>query len=394
MVEIRGEQQMMSVGTRVRVRLCTTAMAAIWMSAVVTLAVLLAACGGDGSPKVTPTLATTPVTRTPSSESITLAGVGATFPMPLYHQWADDYRRRNPGVQVVYTGGGSGFGQSEIRAGTVDFGGSDQPLSRADLASAGLMQFPTCVGGVAPIVNIEGVGQGDLRLTGRILADIFLGEIVTWDDPAIQSVNPDVDLPDRPITVVHRSDSSGTTWIFTNYLTRVSGAWSKRVGAGTSVSWTTGEGANGNPGVTMVVASTPGAIGYTEYSYAVASDVAWTQLQNKAGRWVRASLATFSAAAASAPWNPEDGFRAVLVDQPGTSSWPIVGATWVLVRREQPSVARGNALLEFFDSCYHDRSAAEAAAALNYVTMPASVVEKIEEAWAKSITAGGRPCWP
>jgi phosphate transport system substrate-binding protein len=256
------------------------------------------------------------------------------------------------------------------------------------------MQFPTCVGGVAPIVNINGVGQGELRLTGSILAEIFLGEIVTWDDPAVRSVNPGLDLPDQPITVVHRSDSSGTTWIFTNYLTRVSGAWSKRVGAGTSVSWPTGEGANGNPGVTMIVASTPGAIGYTEYSYAMANDIACTQLQNRAGRWVHASLATFSAAADSVSWDPEDGFRAVLIDRPGASSWPIVGATWVLVRREQPSAARGKALLEFFDSCYHDESASQAATALNYVTMPPSVVEKIEEAWARSITAGDRPCWP
>jgi phosphate transport system substrate-binding protein len=294
----RGEQRMMSVGGRARARLCVSVAAAVWASGVIALVVLVAGCGGSSG--AAPSVGSSPITQGAASGGLTLAGVGATFPMPLYHQWADEYRQGTAAVQVVYTGGGSGFGQSEIMAGAVDFGGSDQPLSRADLESAGLMQFPTCVGGVAPIVNIDGVGQGDLRLTGPLLASIFLGEIVAWDDPAIRSVNPGLDLPDQPITVVHRSDSSGTTWIFTHYLSRVSGAWSRRGGAGTSVSWPTGEGANGNPGVSMIVASTPGAIGYTEYSYAIANDIACTQLRNRAGRWVRASLATFSAAATSA----------------------------------------------------------------------------------------------
>ena len=339
----------------------------------------LAACGSPSAP--------------PSSVA-QVSGAGSTFVLPLYQRWASDYRKINTGVQVVYGGGGSGFGQSQIEAGAVSFGGSDQPLSRRDLDNLCLVQFPTCVGGVVPVVHLTGIGPAKLKLTGTILANIFLGKIHRWNDPRIEAVNKGLVLPAQRIAVVHRADTSGTTWIFTNYLARVSGQWAKRVGSGTSVLWPRGISANGNPGVTAIVKTTPGAIGYVEYAYAKANKLTLVELRNKAQRWVRPTVAAFAAAASSARWSWANGFYTMLVNAPGSSSWPVTGASWVLIRCSQQSQASGATMLRFFDWCYRDPSARRDEVSLNYVPLPASVVGAVEAVWAKSVKAHGKPCWP
>ena len=276
----------------------------------------------------------------------------------------------------------------------MSFGGSDQPLSAASLRNAGLVQFPTCVGGAVPVVNLRGIGPAKLKLTGTILANIFLGKVTRWNDPSISAINRGLALPAEPIAVVHRVDPSGTTWIFTNYLSRASRSWARRVGAGLSVAWPGGASGNGNPGVAAVVKSLPGAIGYVEYAYAKANKLAYVRLRNRAQRWVRPSVAAFAAAAASARWSRANDFYTMLVDEPGRSSWPIAGATFVLVRRTQPSRAAGRTTLSFFDWCYHSSAARRDAASLNYVMLPASVVAKVEAFWAQNVASGGKPCWP
>ncbi len=323
--------------------------------------------------------------------AITLLGAGATFPYPIYSQWAHKYERLR-GVRLNYQSIGSGGGIAQIKAKTVDFGASDAPLKPAALAEAGLIQFPMVVGGVVPVVNVRGVGPGQLRLTPEVLADIFLDKIARWDDPALRALNPGLQLPGRAITVVHRADGSGTTWIFTNYLSKVSPHWRQKVGAGKAVAWPCGVGGKGNEGVAAYVQRVQGAIGYVEFAYALENKMKHASLRNRAGRFVEPSFETFQAAAANADWSSAPGFYLVLIDQPGERSWPITGASFILVHKTQPDPARARAMLEFFDWCY--RHGADMARALHYVPLPMKVVELVERTWSREIRSEGKAIWP
>jgi phosphate transport system substrate-binding protein len=324
--------------------------------------------------------------------AITINGAGATFPYPLYSRWAAEYKSRT-GVQVNYQPIGSGGGIAAIKAGTVLFGGSDAPLSASELAAAKLVQFPTCVGGVVPIVNLPGVGNGKLRLTGPVLAKIFLGEIKRWNDPAIKNLNPGLSLPSSTIYVVHRSDASGTTWIFTHYLSAVSSTWKSKVGADKSVKWPVGIGGKGNEGVTALVKAAKGRIGYVEYAYALQSRVPWAQMKNKAGYWVQPSLSSFAAAAAGATWSAKNGFATILVNASGAKSWPIAGASFVLTRKSTSDYTTARAMYKFWYWAYTNSTARSLAAKLHYVSMPLSVVKAVTNVWHTQVTAGGKPVW-
>jgi phosphate transport system substrate-binding protein len=322
----------------------------------------------------------------------TYAASGATFPAPLYQKWASDYA--STGTQINYTGVGSGAGQAAIKAGTVDFAGSDQPLTKGQLTAAGLVQFPGTIGGVVPIVNISGVGSGKLRLTGPVLAKIFLGDVTMWNSKQIKALNPGLSLPASQITVVHRSDSSGTSWIFTNYLGLMLPEWRGGPGISTAPAWTAGVGAKGSDGVAALVKSTPNSIGYVEYAYAKTNAIPWVQLRNRTGKWVQPNLITFAAAASQATWSSKNGFYTLLVNQKGAKAWPITGATWILMKKNQKSQADGKAILKFFNWAYTTTSAKASAVSLAYVSIPKPVVAMIQTFWAKNIAANGSPCWP
>ncbi len=319
-----------------------------------------------------------------------LDGAGASFPYPIYSQWAYSYEKQK-GLKLNYQSIGSGGGIAQIKAKTVDFGASDAPLEKAELDEAGLVQFPMIMGGVVPIVNIEGVGKGQLDLPSSVLADIFLGKITKWNDEAITRHNDGLDLPDKDITVVHRADGSGTTWIFTNFLEKVSSEWKQKVGMGKAVEWPCGVGGKGNEGVAQYVQKIDGAVGYVEYAYALENEIPYAILQNQAGKFVAPTIESFQAAAASADWKNAPGFYMVLTDQPGDASWPITGASFILMYRDQPDAARARAMIAFFSWCY-DRGG-EAAEKLHYVPMPGPVIELVEEQWRTQITAGGKPVW-
>ena len=296
-----------------------------------------------------------------------ISGAGATFPYPIYAKWADAYKTKT-GVGMNYQSIGSGGGIKQIKAKTVDFGASDKPLQAAELDEAGLMQFPMIMGGVVPVVNIEGVGAGKLKLSGAVLADIYLGKITKWNDPAVQKLNPGLALTDRAITVVHRSDGSGTTFIFTHYLAEVSADWKTKVGEEASVEWPTGVGGKGNEGVASYAGRINGAIGYVEYAYALQNKLAFTLLENRAGKFVAPSSESFQAAAANADWAHAPGFYLLLTNQPGDGSWPITGASFILMYKsqEKPDVAK--AALAFFDWSY--KNGGGMAGELDYVPMP------------------------
>ncbi len=322
-------------------------------------------------------------------------GAGATFPAPAYYKWAHKYQELTK-VKVNYQSIGSGGGISQIKAKTVDFGGSDDPIKQEDLKKDSLSQFPTLIGGVVPIFNLPGITAGQITLSPAVLADIFLGKIKTWNDPAIAKLNPNVKLPADAITVVHRADGSGTTWIFTNYLSKVSPEWKEKVGNNKSVSWPTGVGAKGNEGVANNVKQVQGGIGYVEYAYAAINKIPYANLVNKAGKVVAPGMESFKAAAAAADWKNAPGFYMVLTDQPGEKSWPIAGATFILVQKEQLDREKAQAMLKFFDWCYkHGDSIAEE---LHYVTMPESVVALIQDYWTKEVMfadkTGLKPIWP
>jgi phosphate transport system substrate-binding protein len=334
------------------------------------------------------------VAAAPALGATNITGAGATFPLPLYQQWASDYNKKMSDVQVSYSGGGSGFGISQIKANAVDFGGSDAPLNKGQLAASKLVQFPTCVGGVVAIYNLNGVGSGKLRLTGPVLAKIFLGEIVKWNASPIKKLNPGVNLPDKYINTVHRSDGSGTTWIFTNYLALVSQEWRGDVGIGKSVTWPVGTGAAGNPGVANVVKTTEGSIGYVEYAYAKLNKVAYAQMKNASGKWVQPKASAFSAAAAATKWTWKNGFYEILVNKRGNTVWPITGATFVLIRKDQKSADFGRTMLKFFNWALTDTSARAATSKLDYVPMPINVVNAIKAVWKSNVKSGGSPCWP
>ena len=321
----------------------------------------------------------------------TINGAGATFPYPVYGQWAWLYNK-DTGVKLNYQSIGSGGGIRQIKAKTVDFGASDAPLKAEELNEAGLLQFPMIMGGVVPVVNVPGIAAGQLKLSGSTLADIFLGKITKWNDAAITKENPGVALPDSAITVVYRADGSGTTWIFTNYLSKVSATWKDSVGNAKSVKWPSGVGGKGNEGVAAYVQRIKGSIGYVEYAYALQNKLAHSLLQNRDGNYVAPTSVTFQAAAANADWEKAEGFYLVLTDQPGAESWPITGASFILVYKEQANAETAKEVLKFFDWCY--RNGDKTAEKLDYVPMPEKVVSLVEKAWKEQIKAAGKPVWP
>ncbi len=321
----------------------------------------------------------------------TINGAGATFPYPVYGQWAWLYNK-DTGVKLNYQSIGSGGGIRQIKAKTVDFGASDAPLKAEELNEAGLLQFPMIMGGVVPVVNVPGIAAGQLKLSGATLADIFLGKITKWNDAAITKENPGVALPDTAITVVYRADGSGTTWIFTNYLSKVSATWKDSVGNAKSVKWPSGVGGKGNEGVAAYVQRIKGSIGYVEYAYALQNKLAYSLLQNRNGNYVAPTSATFQAAAANADWEKAEGFYLVLTDQPGAESWPITGASFILVYKEQANAETAKEVLKFFDWCY--RKGGKTAEKLDYVPMPEKVIALVEKTWKEQIKAAGKPVWP
>jgi len=321
----------------------------------------------------------------------TINGAGATFPYPIYAKWADAYRSKT-GVGMNYQSIGSGGGIKQITAKTVDFGASDAPLAVDKLNEIGLLQFPAVMGGVVPVVNLGGIKPGELKLTGALLADIYLGKIAKWNDDAIKQLNPGVKLPDKKITVVHRSDGSGTTFIFTHYLSKVSPEWKEKVGNNTSVKWSTGVGGKGNEGVASYVQRIRGAIGYVEYAYALQNKMPHAAMKNAAGKFVTPSSESFQAAAANADWLNTPGFNVMLTDQPGEASWPITGATFILVYKKQDKPDTAREVLKFFDWAY--KNGDKMAEDLHYVPMPDNVVKVIQQTWAKEIkAANGSPVW-
>ncbi len=320
-----------------------------------------------------------------------ISGAGATFPAPVYAKWAEAYKAAT-GIGLNYQAIGSGGGIKQIKARTVAFGASDKPLTPAELNEAGLMQFPTVMGGVVPVVNLPGVQPGQLHLTGAVLADIYRGAITKWNAPQIAALNRGVKLPALPITVVHRSDGSGTSFLFTSYLSMKSPAWKTAVGASDSVQWPTGLGGKGNDGVSAFVKQTIGSIGYVEYAYAKQNHATFVLVQNRAGQYPAPVAANFAAAAAGADWTKAPGNYLLLLDEPGAKSWPITGATFILVYKKQDDAASGAAVLKFFDWAYKNGDAA--AGALDYVPMPASVKTLMRKQWATQITGSdGKPVY-
>jgi phosphate transport system substrate-binding protein len=314
-----------------------------------------------------------------------VTGAGATFPAPLYAKWADAYNKAT-GVKINYQSVGSSAGLRQIRAKTVDFGASDIPLSDADLAKDNLVQFPTVMGGVVPVVNVKGLAPGQLRLNGQVLGDIYLGKITKWNDAAIASLNPGVPLPDTAIAVVRRADGSGTTFIFTNYLSKVNAEWKSKVGEGAAVNWPTGAGGKGNEGVAAFVQRLPNSIGYVEFSYAKTNKMAHVLLRNASGSFVAPDDATFKAAAAGAAW--DKSFYQILTEQAGKDAWPITGATFVLLQKLQDKPAQGTASLKFFDWAFSNGD--KMASDLEYVSLPDSVEALVRKAWAEIKDGSGK----
>jgi phosphate transport system substrate-binding protein len=323
------------------------------------------------------------------SSAADLTGAGATFPYPIYATWADAYKK-DTGIGLNYQSIGSGGGIKQIKAKTVTFGATDAPLTSEDLDASGLAQFPMVMGGIVPVVNVEGVKAGDLVLDGPTLARIFLGEITSWDDEAIKKLNPELKLPKQAIAVVHRSDGSGTTYNFSYYLAEVSPDWKSKVGVSTSLEWPTGIGAKGNEGVANNVGQTKGSIGYVEYAYAKRNKLAYTKMINKDGQTVAPEIMSFEAAAANADWKSKPGFGVILANQPGAQSWPMTAATWILAYKKPSDPAATTQALKFFDWAYTkgDKMAEE----LDYVAMPDNVVTDVEKMWATEIKdASGKP---
>jgi phosphate transport system substrate-binding protein len=314
-----------------------------------------------------------------------VTGAGASFPAPLYSKWAADYNRAT-GVKINYQSVGSGAGLRQIEAKTVDFGASDAPLKDDELAKKGLVQFPTVIGGVVPVVNIKGIAPGQLKLNGQVLGDIYLGKITKWTDPAIKALNPTLPLPDAAISPVRRADGSGTSFIFTNYLSKVNAEWKTKVGEGTAVNWPVGAGGKGNEGVAAFVGRLPNSIGYVEYAYVKQNKMTFAQMRNAAGNFVNPDDTAFKAAAAGADW--AKSFYQILTEQPGKDSWPITGATFILMHKVQDKPAQATSSLKFFDWAY--KNGDKTADDLDYVPMPANVKVIIEKAWAEIKDASGK----
>jgi phosphate transport system substrate-binding protein len=314
-----------------------------------------------------------------------VTGAGATFPAPLYAKWADAYNKAT-GNRINYQSVGSGAGLKQIRAKTVDFGASDMPLKDEELAKDGMIQFPTVIGGVVPVVNIKGIQPGQIKMSGQVLGDIYLGKVTKWNDPALTALNPGLALPDDAIQVVRRADGSGTSFIFTNYLSKVNAEWKSKVGEGTAVNWPTGAGGKGNEGVSSYVQRLPNSIGYVEYAYAKQNKMAYVLLKNVAGNFVAPDDLNFKAAAAGADWNKS--FYQVLTEQPGKDAWPLTGATFIMMHKAQDKPAQAAATLKFFDWAYTngDKMATE----LEYVALPDSVKTLVHKQWAEVKDGAGK----
>jgi phosphate transport system substrate-binding protein len=328
-------------------------------------------------------------TASQRAHATTVVGAGATFPAPLYTRWAEDWRPVS-GVSVNYQGIASGSGIKQILAKSVDFAATDRPLTAAELGPPGLYQFPTVVGGVTPIVNLPGVGPGQLKLTGALLGDIYLGAISNWNDPRIAALNPGLKLPHGPITVVHRRVASGSTFLFTSYLSLANADWRAKVGSGDTVTWPTGVAEYGNGSVAGAVQQTVGAIGYVEYVYAKQGALAYVQLQNHAGAFVSPGASSFAAAAAGVDWSRSAGNDVDLLDRPGAAAWPITGATFVVLYKRPPAPEKTRQVLAFFDWAYAHGDAA--ATSLDFVPLPQAVKDLVRKQWKATIKdAGGQP---
>jgi phosphate transport system substrate-binding protein len=319
-----------------------------------------------------------------------LSGAGATFPYPIYAKWADAYKKLT-GVGLNYQSIGSGGGIKQIKAKTVTFGASDMPLKPDDLKTSGLIQFPMIIGGVVPVVNIKGVLPGQLHLDGAIVAGIYLGDITQWNDAAIKKLNPKLTLPSTAIAPVYRSDGSGTNFLFSDYLSKSNPKFLSTIGANTSVQWPVGIGAKGNEGVANMTTQTDGAIGYVEYAYAKQNKMSFTVLTNKAGNAVEPGAESFQAAAANADWAGADSYYLILTDQAGAKSWPITGASFILIYKQPADAAAVNEALKFFAWAYQDGAAM--AADLDYVPLPAALIAQVKKTWTSQVTTGGHPVW-
>ncbi|MEO8143472.1 MAG: phosphate ABC transporter substrate-binding protein PstS [Betaproteobacteria bacterium] len=318
-------------------------------------------------------------------QAVDITGAGATFPYPVYAKWADAYKKAT-GVGMNYQSIGSGGGIKQITAKTVDFGASDAPMKGEDLEKNGLLQFPAIMGGVVPVYNLRGVKSGDVKLTGALIADIYLGKVKMWNDPAIVKLNPGVALPGQAISAVNRSDGSGTTFLFTNYLSKVSPEWKSTIGEGTAVKWPTGVGGKGNEGVANYVARIDGSIGYVEYAYAKQNKLSYAQMMNKDGQMIVPSDDSFKAAAAGADWNSVPGMGVVLTDQPGKASWPMTGASFILMHKMQGKPENAREVLKFFEWSF--KNGGKMADELDYVPMPEAVVKLIQSVWKAQIKDG------
>ena len=319
-----------------------------------------------------------------------ISGAGATFPYPVYSKWAEAYKAKT-GDGLNYQSIGSGGGIKQIKAATVTFGASDKPLEAKELSNSGLLQWPMVIGGVVPVVNIPGVKAGELTIDGPTLASVYMGEITKWNDARIQKQNAKAKLPDLAIAPVYRSDGSGTNFLFTYYLSKVSEPFKSKIGANASVEWPVGIGAKGNEGVANMTTQTSGAIGYVEYAYAKQNGMAYMRMKNNAGQVVAPEASAFQAAAANADWEKAEGFYLILTDQPGAASWPITGASFIIMYRAPKDVAASAAALKFFAWAYKD--GAELAKQLDYVPLPDKLVKLVEKTWTASIKSEGKPVW-
>jgi phosphate transport system substrate-binding protein len=331
------------------------------------------------------------IASTLAASAADISGAGATFPYPIYAKWADAYKKEF-GVGLNYQSIGSGGGIKQIQAKTVVFGATDAPLSGAELDKSGLVQFPMVMGGIVPVLNLAGIGPSELVIDGPTLAKIFLGQVKTWDDPALKKLNPTAKLPSQAIAVVHRSDGSGTTFNFTDYLSKVSPDWKSKVGSATAVEWPVGIGAKGNEGVANNVANTKGAIGYVEYAYAKQNKMTSSKMINKDGKTVAPTAEAFQAAAANADWNSVPGYGVILSDEPGAASWPMTAATFILIHKQPKDQAAAAEALKFFAWAYSkgDKMAED----LDFVPMPTPVVATIEKMWSANIKdAAGKPLY-
>jgi len=357
-------------------KLHTTGLAALSLA----IALGLSACGGK-SDQAAPAADSTAAAAPAASDKVAaeISGAGASFIFPLVSKWSADYNTAT-GAKINYQSIGSGGGIAQIKAGTVDFGSSDKPLSSEELAQAGLGQFPSAIGGVVPVVNLEGIQPGQLRLSGALLADIYLGKVKTWNDKAIAEANPGVTLPDTKITLVHRSDGSGTTFNFSNYLSKVSGEWKDKVGEGTSVQWPDGVGGKGNEGVASYVQQIKGSLGYVELAYALQNNMPYAAMQNAAGNWVQPNADTFAAAAASADWANAKDFNLVITNAPGAQAWPITATNFMLMHKQPKDAKRNQDTLAFFKWAFENGQ--QQANDLHYVPLPAELVTQIEGYWA------------